>query len=220
MRSFDILVSLIFLLILSPLFLCLIVLLRLTGEGEVFFLQERVGRNGVKFDVIKFATMLKNSPNMGSGTITSKNDQRILPVGHLLRKTKINELPQLFNVLYGHMSLIGPRPHAERDLAGVSDADLIEISAVRPGLSGIGSLIFRNEEDILQQFEDSRDFYDNVIAPYKAELEVWYVGNRTFSVNVILLLLTVYVVISGNNKIIYRIFAKLPKAPKRLIQYL
>ena len=89
---FDILVSLIFLLILSPLFLCLIVLLRLTGEGEVFFLQERVGRNGVKFDVIKFATMLKNSPNMGSGTITSKNDQRILPVGHLLRKTKINEL--------------------------------------------------------------------------------------------------------------------------------
>ena len=99
------------------------------------------------------------------------------------------------------MSLIGPRPHAERDLAGVSDADLIEISAVRPGLSGIGSLIFRNEEDILQQFEDSRDFYDNVIAPYKAELEVWYVGNRTFSVNVILLLLTVYVVISETTRL-------------------
>jgi len=220
MRLFDIFVSFVFLLILSPLFIFLIFLLKFTGEGEIFFFQERVGYHGVNFKVMKFATMLKNSPNMGSGTITSKNDQRILSVGRFLRKTKINELPQLWNVLRGDMSLIGPRPHAQRDLEGVSDDLLKLIHNVRPGLSGVGSLIFRNEEEILQQFEDPRNFYDSVIAPYKAELEIWYVYNRSFSLYIILLFLTAYVVVLGNNRIVYRLLSGLPVAPTRLVQYL
>jgi lipopolysaccharide/colanic/teichoic acid biosynthesis glycosyltransferase len=220
MRLFDIFVSFVFLLILSPLFIFLIFLLKFTGEGEIFFFQERVGYHGVNFKVMKFATMLKNSPNMGSGTITSKNDQRILSVGRFLRKTKINELPQLWNVLRGDMSLIGPRPHAQRDLEGVSDDLLKLIHNVRPGLSGVGSLIFRNEEEILQQFEDPRNFYDSVIAPYKAELEIWYVYNRSFSLYIILLFLTAYVVVLGNNRIVYRLLSGLPGAPTRLVQYL
>ena len=220
MRYFDIVVSLLCLLLLCPLFICLSVLLRFTGEGEIFYFQERMGRNGAKFKVIKFATMLKNSPNMGSGTITSMNDDRILPVGSFLRKTKINELPQLFNVLWGQMSLIGPRPHAERDLAGVPEIELKQILAMRPGISGIGSLVFRNEEEILKQFEDPRNFYDDVVAPYKAKLEVWYGVNKTFRLNVVLCLLTVFIVVFGDNKILYRIFPTLPRIPNQLSRYL
>ena len=141
-------------------------------------------------------------------------------MGRFLRKTKINELPQLWNVLRGDMSLIGPRPHAQRDLEGVSDDLLKLIHNVRPGLSGVGSLIFRNEEEILQQFEDPRNFYDSVIAPYKAELEIWYVYNRSFSLYIILLFLTAYVVVLGNNRIVYRLLSGLPVAPTRLVQYL
>ena len=118
MRFIDLCFSSLGLIILLPLFLAVAILLKFTGEGDIFYLQERIGLNGKTFFIIKFATMLRNSPNIGSGTITSKNDSRILPVGKILRKTKINELPQLLNVLFGDMSIIGPRPHVECDLVG------------------------------------------------------------------------------------------------------
>ena len=107
---FDILLSSLSLLVLSPLLLPILFILRCTGEGEVFFKQERIGRYGQTFKLFKFATMLKNSPNMGTGTLTIDNDPRVLPFGVFLRKSKINELPQLFNILKGDMSIIGPRP--------------------------------------------------------------------------------------------------------------
>ena len=97
-RFFDVLLSAIALFILLPLFLPITILLKSTGEGEVFFLQERIGKDGKKFMLFKFATMLKNSPNIGTATVTMKNDPRVLPVGRFLRKTKINELPQLLNI--------------------------------------------------------------------------------------------------------------------------
>ena len=98
------------LVLLSPLLLPLMFILRVTGEGEIFFPQSRVGRGGKDFKLYKFATMLKDSPNMGTGTVTVKNDPRVLPMGGFLRKTKINELPQLINIFNGDMSVIGPRP--------------------------------------------------------------------------------------------------------------
>ena len=109
-RFFDILFSGIAILILSPLFIVVILILRFTGEGEIFFLQDRIGKGGNKFKLFKFVTMIKNSPDMGTGTITIKNDPRILPFGKFLRKTKINELPQLLNIFFGDMCIIGPRP--------------------------------------------------------------------------------------------------------------
>ena len=109
-RIFDIVLSLAALIILCPLLLPMALILRFTGEGEVFYIQERIGANEQPFGLFKFATMLKNSPQIGTGTITVRNDPRVLPVGRILRKTKINELPQLFNVLIGDMSVIGPRP--------------------------------------------------------------------------------------------------------------
>ena len=140
-RFFDLVFSSLALVILSPLLFPIIVILRLSGEGEIFFLQDRVGKNGKVFKLFKFATMLKDSPNIGSGTLTIKNDPRILPVGKLLRKTKINELPQLLNIFFGDMSLIGPRPLAIQNFNSYSKEIQNTITLVRPGLSGIGSII-------------------------------------------------------------------------------
>ena len=139
-RFFDIIFSLVAILILSPIFLITGVVLRLTGEGEVVYFQSRVGRYAESIQIIKFATMLKNSPNVGTGTVTLMNDPRILPVGRYLRKSKINELPQLFNVLRGDMSLIGPRPQTQRCFEAFPENLRAEIVAVRPGLSGLGSI--------------------------------------------------------------------------------
>ena len=111
-RILDILFSSIGIIVLSPLFLLLFFLLRFSGEGEILYLQERVGQNEKKFKLIKFATMMKNSSEIGTGDITVKNDPRILPLGKILRDTKINELPQLLNILAGDISLVGPRPLA------------------------------------------------------------------------------------------------------------
>ena len=145
-RVFDIIFSGLALIVLSPLMLPLIFLLKITGEGEIFFLQSRVGHGGKHFQLYKFATMLKNSPNMGTGTVTVHNDPRILPIGGFLRKTKINELPQLLNVLRGDMSLIGPRPQTLRCFNAFPEFLQSTIVSVKPGLSGIGSLYFRDEE--------------------------------------------------------------------------
>ena len=109
-RLFDLVASIIAILLITPVLLTVMMILKFTGEGEVFYLQERVGINNQKFKVIKFATMLKNSEEMGSGIYTVKNDSRILPIGNFLRKTKINELPQIFNILIGDISIVGPRP--------------------------------------------------------------------------------------------------------------
>jgi lipopolysaccharide/colanic/teichoic acid biosynthesis glycosyltransferase len=220
MRIIDISISICALLFLMPLFAIIITLLKCTGEGEIFFKQKRVGQFGKSFKVIKFATMLKDSPNIGSGTITSKNDPRILPVGKFLRKTKINELPQFLNVLYGEMSLIGPRPHAKRDLNGVPSEILEELLKLKPGLSGIGSIVFRNEEGILNTFDEPRPFYDKVIAPYKADLEMWYAQNKSLYLNVQLIIITIRVVMNKRSVNVYDVFAGLPNIPQALKPFL
>ena len=219
MRIIDISISICALLFLMPFFAIIIPLLKCTGEGEIFFKQNRVGQFGKSFKVIKFATMLKDSPNIGSGTITSKNDPRILPVGKFLRKTKINELPQFLNVLCGEMSLIGPRPHAKRDLSGIKTDVLDELFKLKPGLSGIGSIVFRNEEDILNTLEDPRPFYDSVIAPYKANLELWYSRNKSIYLNLQLITITLCVVMKKSSVNVYDVFPGLPELPQALTPF-
>lgn len=215
-RIFDIIFSALALGILTPLLFPIVIILKFTGEGEVFFRQERIGLAGKKFSVLKFATMLRNSPNMGSGTITVKGDPRVLPVGRILRKTKINELPQLLNVLRGEMSLIGARPHALRDLRGVDAESLKIVHSIRPGLSGAASIVFRNEDKVLYDQTDPRYFYDEIIAPYKASIDVWYAENISVLKYFILILLTVIVVITGKPKILFEIFPDIPKLPIKL----
>ncbi|MDD5334878.1 MAG: sugar transferase [Rhodoferax sp.] len=215
-RLFDIVLSGLALLVLSPLLLPIALLLRLTGEGEVFFLQNRVGKGGRTFKLYKFATMLKNSPNLGTGTITTKNDPRILPMGHFLRKTKINELPQLLNILNGDMSIIGPRPQTQRCFDVFPTASQNAISRVRPGLSGIGSIIFRDEENLLHGQADSVQFYDNIIAPYKGALEEWYVTNQGLGTYLLCIGVTAWVVLFSQSNVVWRVFGSLPQPPGEL----
>ena len=114
-RILDLVISFLALFVLFPLLLVVFFILRFTGEGEIFYRQKRIGYKNKEFFILKFATMVKNSPNIGTGSITTKNDPRVLPFGRILRKSKINELPQIFNVIMGKMSIVGPRPQMKVD---------------------------------------------------------------------------------------------------------
>lgn len=219
-RFFDILFSGVALLILFPLLLPIVIILRLTGEGEIFFLQERIGKSGKKFKLFKFATMLKNSPNIGTGTVTMRDDPRVLPVGVFLRKTKINELPQLLNIFFGDMSVIGPRPLTAQNFGAYSETTQRLITQVRPGLSGVGSIVFRGEEEIMQGATASVDFYANVIAPYKGALEEWFVSNKSLYVYFLAIFITAWAVLIPSTKIAWRVFKDLPEPPTKLKQAL
>lgn len=210
-RLLDITLSLTALLLLLPVLLPVVLMLALTGEGEIFYAQRRVGLNEEEFNLLKFATMLKNSPNIGAGSITVKNDPRVLPFGVVLRKTKINELPQLINVLVGEMSLIGPRPMTRINYEMYPEAAKRALSTVRPGLSGIGSIIFRDEEELLADREDPRGYYRDTIAPYKAAVESWYVDNKGMEIYWGCIFLTIWVVIKPSSTLVTRFFHGLPR---------
>lgn len=215
-RFLDIFFSGLALLFLAPLLLPIALILRLTGEGEIFFLQERVGKDGKPFKLYKFATMLKNSPNIGTGTVTVKNDPRVLPLGRFLRKTKINELPQLLNILLGSMSIVGPRPQARKNFEAFPPKFQQVIVKVKPGLSGIGPIVFRGEEDILADHVGTIDFYDKVITPYKGEVEAWYVDHRTLFTYLLVILITIWVVMFPSSGAVWHVFKGLPVPPDAL----
>ena len=215
-RFFDIIFSGLALLVLSPFFVIIILILKFSGEGEVFFFQERIGKDGKLFKLYKFATMLKDSPNLGTGTVTIKEDPRVLPVGKFLRKTKINELPQLLNIFLGEMSVIGPRPLTAQTFSSYSDTTKAVVSQVRPGLSGVGSIIFRSEEDIMHGTAASVDFYHNVIAPYKGALEEWFVANKGTHIYFMAMFVTLWAVLFSKTKVAWIVFKGLPEPPDEL----
>ena len=215
-RFFDILFSGLALLVLSPLFLPVMLILRLTGEGEVFFIQKRVGLGNKEFGIYKFATMLKNSPSIGPGTVTVRDDPRILPFGKILRKTKINELPQLINIFIGNMSIVGPRPLVRKGFDAYDERTKKIVTSVKPGLSGIGSLVFRNEEEILHNVTDQMEFYYKTIGPYKGRLEEWYSLHKTIFVYFKVILCTIILVFKPNTRTVFKWFPDLPKPPTEL----
>ena len=214
-RFFDILFSSIVILILLPLFSLVMIILKFTGEGEIFYFQKRIGLNNKHFEVFKFATMLKNSENMGDGIYTSQGDKRILPFGHLLRKSKINELPQIFNIFLGSMSFVGPRPLIEETFNLYDSETKSKLFDLKPGLTGIGSVIFRNEEEILKKSKISLElFYSKFISPYKGNLEVWYSNKISFIVDFLIIVLTAWVIFFPKSNIPFIIFRDLPVKPK------
>lgn len=216
-RIFDIILSGIALLLLLPFLLPLILILRVTGEGEVFFSQERMGKGGSLFSLYKFATMLKDSPNIGSGTLTVQNDPRILPLGNFLRKTKVNELPQLFNVFKGDMSIVGPRPQSLRNFSAYSEDIQKKIILVSPGLTGLGSIFFSNEEAMLTSAINHDEFYDSVIMPYKGQLEVWYVEHGNIIIDLKIIYATVIKIIFPILRLnLSKLFDGIPNPPKAL----
>lgn len=215
-RFFDVMFSGLALLVLSPLLVPIALVLRFTGEGEVFFPQVRVGKDGKPFKLYKFATMLKNSPNLGTGTVTLKGDPRVLPVGRFLRKTKINELPQLLNIFLGDMSVVGPRPQTPRCFDAFPKDLQAVIKTMKPGLSGIGPIVFRGEEDILADHAGAADFYDNVIAPYKGQVEAWYAEHQTLYMYFAVIAVTVWVVLFPASRAAWQVFEGLPIPPEAL----
>lgn len=214
-RLIDIFFALFFLLLLSPLLFLIVIILRFTGENKILFFQKRIGKNYNEFNLIKFATMLENSPNIGSKSITIKKDPRILPFGHILRKTKLNEILQLVNILKGEMSFVGPRPLTRENFILYDSKIRDKILSVTPGLTGIGSIFFRNEEEMLQG-NKSLNFYKKQIAPYKGNLELWFVRNKNLKIYFKIIILTGIVLFISNQKLFFMFFKNLPKPPASL----
>ena len=214
-RTFDILSSGIAIVILSPLLIPVIIGLKLTGEGYIFYKQERIGYKNKPFLILKLATMLKDSANMPGGIMTTKKDPRITPMGGFLRKSKINELPQLFNIFFGHMSVVGPRPVMKVSFEAYPEEVKEVIYNVKPGLTGIGSIIFRNEEELITDVKnnggDLWEFYKEEIYPFKGQLEIWYQNNKSFFLDIQLIFLTAWVIIIPDSKLYEKWFKDLPK---------
>jgi len=216
-RFFDILFSGLALVVLAPLLLPIMVILKFTGEGEVFYLQQRVGKNGKMFGIWKFATMLKDSSMMKNAYITINDDPRVLPFGKFLRKSKINELPQLINILKGDISIVGPRPQVKAHLDLYPADKLNDILSIQPGLTGIASLFFRDEETMISRSDlDPKEFYKKFIAPYKAELELWYKRNQNMYTYFMLIALTAWNVVFSDSKLYLKVFKDLPVPPIEL----
>ncbi len=198
--------------VLLPILIPVVIGLLVTGEHYVFYFQERIGFKNKKFFIWKFATMLKNSPNMTGGLHTTRRDPRILPMGGFLRKTKLNELPQLINILKGDMSVIGPRPLVDKTFAPYPEHVKAQIYNSKPGLSGIGSIIFRDEEKLLTETTmDKSEYYAQFISPYKGELELWYQKHLSFKTDILLIFLTVWVILSPESQLTFKVFKDLPK---------
>lgn len=211
-RFFDIVFSMVAIIILLPVFIPVIILLLLTGEHEVFYKQDRVGYKNRIFKILKFATMLKNSPNIGDGDITKRGDPRITAVGKFLRQSKLNELPQVFNIFLGDMSFVGPRPLMKVGFDRYSDEMKGKVYNVIPGLTGIGSILFRDEELIITQSNlPPQECYRDIILPYKGALELWYQQHRSFYTDFMIIFLTAWYILFHNSKLVYKIFPSLPK---------
>jgi len=216
-RLFDLILTLLAIILLSPFLIPICLILLLTGEHEVFYLQNRVGYKNSRFKIWKFATMVKNSSKMGTGSLTVRNDPRVLPFGRFLRKTKINELPQIVNVLIGNMSIVGPRPQMEVDFFKFPPHVQAVIYNSNPGITGIGSIIFRDEEIWISNAPgDKHEFYKLHIAPYKGELELWYQQHLSLYTDLMLIFLTAWVILFPKSELVYRVFKDLPERPAEL----
>lgn len=177
-RLFDIAASILGLVALLPVFVALAMLIKLDSQGPVFFRQERLGRFGRPFRIHKFRTMVWNADKLGRA-ITVGKDPRITRVGKFLRRSKLDEIPQLIDVLLGDMSLVGPRPELARYLAVLPGAVRKEVLSVRPGVTDYASIAFRNESDLLASTENPEDYYERHVLPAKAELNIRYIRTQS-----------------------------------------
>lgn len=213
-RCFDVIFALAIIVLISPLMIPIMIALKLTGEGYIFYLQERVGYKNQTFQIWKFATMLLDSPNMKGGFLTTKNDPRMTPLGPFLRKTKMNELPQLVNILKGDMSFVGPRPVMPQSFEKYPEDVQEVIYNVPPGVTGIGSIVFRDEEEIIHQaIENGKDplvVYAEQIYPYKGELESWYQAKASILLDATLLFCTAWVIVAPRSDLIFKLHPDVP----------
>jgi len=212
-RILDLLLSVTLIILLSPIFVVITFSLFLFNQRDIFYRQRRIGSKNKVFGILKFSSMLKNSENLPGGTITLRNDPRVTWIGKILRITKLNELPQLFNVLIGEMSFVGPRPLIKEgfDLYPPDVQSFVYQS--KPGITGIASIIFRDEEKLVSESRMApMDYYIIYIFPYKGQLEKWYNENRSLWVDFLILFLTGLKIILPNSKLEFKIFPSLPRS--------
>lgn len=195
-RAFDLAVAATILVLASPLLFAVALAEKLSGQ-DVFFRQQRVGLGLRPFGVIKFTTMPKGSEKLGM--LTAADDKRPTRLGRFLRKTKINELPQLINVLRGEMSLVGPRPLLDKQVARYEQHVQQAIAKVRPGITGLGSLFFSAEDELLASVPDKDRFYDEVVLLQKGRLEIYYCENWSLWLDLQIVLLTLAILVSGQR---------------------
>ncbi|MCF6465102.1 hypothetical protein C3E90_04260 [Clostridium sp. Cult2] len=192
-RMFDILVSFIGLLILLPAFIVIAIVIKLGSKGTVFFRQIRVGKDGKEFMIFKFRTMIIDAEKKGM-QLTVDGDNRITKSGHFLRKSKVDELPQLINVLIGDMSFVGPRPEVPKYVA-MYDENQRCILKIRPGITDIASIEYKDEDLILAQSKNPEETYINEIMPKKIKLNVKYIENMSIAYDIRLIIETIFKVI-------------------------
>lgn len=215
-RFLDIVIAVLALLVFLPFGLVIALILKLTGEGEVFFVQERIGRNLTAFPMLKFTTMRKDSAS--GSALTVRNDPRVFPFGRLLRMTKLNEVPQLLNVLKGEMTIVGPRPMLRREMPYLPEEVNHRVYAVAPGATGIGSLVFRDEEQIMSASPKGTDLcYREDIAPLKADLEIWYAQHQSLWLDLRIMFLTAWQIIRPQSRAYGRLLgADWPEFERRI----
>ena len=188
-RIFDVLASLIGVIILFPIILIVAIVIKVTSKGNVLFKQIRVTKDGKEFKIYKFRTMRENSE--GNKQITVGNDDRITSIGHILRKTKFDEIPQLFNVIKGEMSLVGPRPEVPKYVAMYNESER-EILKVRAGITDYASIYFSNESELLGKAKNPEKFYVEKIMPYKIELNKKYIEEIGIFTDIKIIILTIF----------------------------
>ncbi|MEG1518858.1 MAG: sugar transferase [Cetobacterium sp.] len=187
-RLFDVVLSFVGILLLSPIFIVISILIKLDSKGEVIFKQIRITKNRKEFKIYKFRTMKVDTEK--EGQITIGKDSRITRVGNILRKTKLDELPQLFNVLEGSMSFVGPRPEVPK-YVNYYTQDELEILNVRAGITDYASIYFSDESELLGKAEDPEKYYIDTIMPYKIELNKKYIQNMGIGTDIKIIVLTV-----------------------------
>jgi lipopolysaccharide/colanic/teichoic acid biosynthesis glycosyltransferase len=193
-RAFDLLMALIGLLLLSPLLIIIAIWIKFDSSGPILFKQKRVGLNGKPIDVYKFRTMVTDAESKGL-KITVGGDPRITKSGHFLRKYKLDELPQLFNVLFGTMSLVGPRPEVQEYIDAYPDDIKSKVLSVRPGITDYASIEFRNENEILKNAEDPHKSYINEILPIKQKYYLKYIEEQSFITDIHIIFKTIQAIV-------------------------
>lgn len=188
-RIFDFSISLLGIIILSPILLLVSIMIKIDSKGNILFLQKRVGRFGKEFNIYKFRTMVTDAEKLGK-QITIGNDSRITKIGGFLRKFKIDELPQLFNVLKGDMSLVGPRPEVPK-YVNLYTKEQKRVLDVRPGITDMASLRYKDENDLLGSVDNPEEFYINVIMKDKLKLNIEYIENSNIFFDIYLIIKTI-----------------------------
>lgn len=192
-RIFDLFFAFLGIMLLLPIYLLITIFIKLDSKGEILYKQERIGKDGIPFYVFKFRTMIPNAFSKGALTVGSR-DPRVTNVGYYLRKYKLDELPQLFNVLIGDMSFVGPRPEVKKYTDLYNENQRVVLS-VKPGITDYASIKYRNENDLLAQSSDPEKLYIEEIMPEKLNLNLKYINDNNVFKDIKIIINTFYTIV-------------------------